>query len=70
MTDFQEGEQVKFNIGRQEVLGTVTEVVTKNTDMGNYTAHGSKRDPRLIIEEANTGNEFVRRPDNVQEVSQ
>ena len=70
MSDFHQGEQVKFNIGRQEVAGTVKEMVTKDKDMGTFTTHASKKDPRLIIEQDSTGHEFIRRPENVQEVDQ
>ena len=66
MSQLQEGQQVKFNVGQREMTGTVKEVATGDTGMVNVTAHGSQNDPRLIIEHDKTGTEFIRREDKVQ----
>jgi hypothetical protein len=63
--EFQEGEQVKFSIGNQEVTGTVKEMITEDRNMGTYTVHATEQDPKVIIDYDKTGTEFVRRADIV-----
>lgn len=63
--EFQEGEHVKFNIGAQEVSGTVREMITEDRNMGTYTVHATEKDPKVIIDYDKTGTEFIRRAEIV-----
>eukprot|EP01103_Thecamoeba_quadrilineata_P002330 TRINITY_DN122_c0_g1_i2.p1 TRINITY_DN122_c0_g1~~TRINITY_DN122_c0_g1_i2.p1 ORF type:complete len:178 (-),score=30.91 TRINITY_DN122_c0_g1_i2:32-532(-) len=63
---FKEGEQVTFNIGRNELQGTVTDVITEPQIVGDRIAHASKDDPRYAVHYDATGSDMIRTGDSIQ----
>ena len=58
---FRVGDSVSFNLGRNELHGTVEDVITDNRHhVGDRTAHGTKDDPKLAIHYDATGTDFIR----------
>ena len=64
---FEAGDTVKFNIGRNELLGTVEERLTEPTNIGGHIVHASEQDPQYVIIYDKTGAEVNRRADQIHE---
>jgi len=61
---------VQFKIGKNVQTGTAEEVLYEPTNVGSHTVHASESDPMVLIKHDNTGTEFTRRLDLVEEISE
>jgi len=64
-----EGDRVAFNIGQNILEGTVTEVLTKPSEVDGRIAHASKDEPRVSIEYDGTGNHVIRTLDGIERLN-
>jgi len=61
-------DKVQFKIGSNVQTGTVEDVLTGPTKVGDHIAHASSNDPMFLIKHDNTGTEFTRRVGLVEEL--
>jgi len=57
---FNEGDSVTFNIGLNNLHGTITRVITDEDEVDGRIAHGSKDEPRYAVQYEGTGVEQIR----------
>lgn len=55
-TKFKQGDRVKWNVGKGEATGEVTERVTKSTTVDGKEITATKSKPRYLVKNLNTGN--------------
>jgi len=66
LSEVHSGDHVTFHIGRNQLEGTVTDILTEPTYVGDKIAHASKDDPRIAVHYDGTNTDFIRTPDTIQ----
>ena len=55
-TKLKTGDRVKWKVGKGETTGEVTEKITESTTVNGRTVKATKKKPRYLVENNNTGN--------------
>ena len=63
MSDFRQGDKVKWGTSQGETRGKVKKKLTSRTKVKGHTVAASKDEPQYLVESEKTGEEAAHKPD-------
>lgn len=63
MTEFKQGDKVKWNSHGGTAVGTVERKITSDTEAGGRTVRASKEEPQYLVKSEKSGGTAVHKPD-------
>jgi hypothetical protein len=63
MTEFKQGDKVKWSSHGGEAVGKVKKKITSDTKAGGRQVRASKDEPQYLVESEKSGGEAVHKPD-------
>ena len=66
MTDFKQGDKVKWKSHGGEAVGHVERKITSDTEAGGRKVKASKDEPQYLVKSEKSGGEAVHRPEALE----
>ena len=63
MTEFKQGDRVRWRSHGGEAVGTVERKITEDTEAGGRTVRASKDEPQYLVKSEKSGGTAVHKPE-------
>jgi hypothetical protein len=68
MTDFKQGDKVRWHSHGSTAIGTVKRKITSDTEAAGRTVRASEDEPQYLVESDKSGGEAVHKPSALERV--
>jgi hypothetical protein len=66
MSDFSQGDRVRWNTSQGETVGKVKRKLTSRTHVKGHAVDASEEEPQYLVESEKTGEEAAHKPESLR----